>query len=642
MVLGSPYTLNAQSVRTAAQLCSGISTVKPPISASQGGISQSGSLLPASVYVIVICAIDSDGKYSGPSLRITAATPLDYSSLGYSISTPSLFWSSNTAGYELFIGTAWASGSESFSEPDASALISYLGPKLIGAAMPTLPASISVSSIPTEILPSGVQGRPYSQFVLVPNASVIYQTPPFTWSLAGGNPPAGFSLDSTGLISGTPTTGGTFVFSGRITNTTGQSAVQQFSITVTQPLNVSVASVSFQVQNHQIVGTGSIVVTVSGNGQDQSITFTQTQPWIIATIQTSSPGAAVVCCPATIIASVDPSQFNSPGSYSGSLSINVSGLTAGTINYSVQVLTPAPPVTPTFDPTIKLTSVVNAASFGKDFAVASLVTLFGSSLASGTSSAQSLPLPVALGDVQLATCPSTDTQLSQCTDVQLVYASPTQINFLACHSGSSLPPPSGCTFSGGSQVLTVFRTGHLPAQPIPSPLLAAAPGTFQMGYDCAFNPLWNDPSPCGLAWTHYSSKQPLRGAVTDQMGNIVTSTNPALFGQQYTIWLTGLGVFTNGEPPEPIGIKIGGTPTNAFYDVSPSYVGPSSQFPGLYQINFPWPAGMMGGIATSDIQPCGDYKMEISFNISEGTEQDPTVFQVPLLVKNGDVPCLPP
>jgi uncharacterized protein (TIGR03437 family) len=304
----------------------------------------------------------------------------------------------------------------------------------------------------------------------------------------------------------------------------------------------------------------------------------------------------------------------------------------------VNVLTPPPPPPVLYDPAIKLTSVANAASFGKDFAVGSLVTLFGSNMASDTYSAQTLPLPVRLGDVQVATCPSTDTQLMQCTDVQLVYASPTQINFLACPNQSS----SGCILSAGSQILTVFRSGHLPAKPIPFPMLAVAPGTFLEGYDCSFNPLWNDPSPCGLSGTHYSSKQPLRGAVTDQVGHLLVSTNPAVFGRQYTIWLTGLGVFTNTKPPQPVGIKISGTPTNAFYDVFPSYVGPSPQFPGLYQINFPWPSGIMGSIATSDIQTCGDYKMEISFNIYESNEQDPNVFQVPLWVKNGDVPCLPP
>ena len=241
VAVASSCRLNAQAVRTAAQFCSGTSAVKPPTTSSQAYLGSPGSFLPGGSYIMVVCAIDSSGKYSAPSSRITAATPLDYSSLGYSISTPSLFWSSDTAGYELFLGTAWASRYESYIQPDANALVSYLGPKLVGSSMPTLPTSITVSSILTEILPFALQGQPYSQPVLIPNTGVIYKTPPFTWSLAGGNLPQGMSFDSTGLISGTPAIGGTFTFSGRITNTTGQSAVQQFSMTVTQPLNIALA-----------------------------------------------------------------------------------------------------------------------------------------------------------------------------------------------------------------------------------------------------------------------------------------------------------------------------------------------------------------------------------------------------------------
>ena len=202
VALGSASVLNAQAVRTAAQFCSGTSAVKPPTTTRQGYVGSPGSFLPGGSYIMVVCAIDSSGKYSAPSSRITAATPLDYSSLGYSISTPSLFWSSNTAGYELFLGTAWASGYESYIQPDANALVSYLGPKLVGSSMPTLPTSITVSSIPTEILPSAIQGRSYLQSVLVPDNGVIYKTPPFTWSLAGGNLPQGMSFDSTGLYRG--------------------------------------------------------------------------------------------------------------------------------------------------------------------------------------------------------------------------------------------------------------------------------------------------------------------------------------------------------------------------------------------------------------------------------------------------------
>ena len=566
--------VNAQTVRTAAQLCSGAAGVPPPMTTSQGGGGTPGSLLPSSTYSIVVCAIDKAGKYSPQSTPITVSTPAIFSTLGYFVSTPALYWSPNTAGYELFIGRKWVSG----LELDANTLlVSYLGPKLLGPGMPTLPSRIEITANTTDILPFATKGRSYSQSIFRSDDSVIYQTSPFTWSLAGGSPPPGISMDSRGLISGTPTIGGTFVFSGRVTNTNGQSAVQQFSITVTEALELSTASVSFQVQNHQSVGPAIVTITVSGNAQNQPFSTSQTQPWIIASVQTPTPTAAVVCCPTTIIAAVDPYQFNSPGSYTGSLIINVPGFNAATINYAVQVLAQPPAPTPTYDQTIKLTTIVNAASFGKDFAAQSLVTLFGNNMASGTFSAQSLELPSTLGDTKVLTCATADVQMINCQAAKLVYASPTQINFVA---PTNRP-------ANGNMLLTIQRTGRLPAAPLTAPILLAAPGTFLEGYDCSYNPLWNDPSPCGLSSIHYSRQQPLRGAVTDQTGNLITSQNPAVYGQQYTIWLTALGVFANNKPPQPINIKIGGTPTNSLYDVVPSYVGPSPQFPGLYQINFP-------------------------------------------------------
>jgi uncharacterized protein (TIGR03437 family) len=407
------------------------------------------------------------------------------------------------------------------------------------------------------------------------------------------------------------------------------TATQQYSIAIEQQLNISPGNINFQVQDQQIIGNRSMVVTVTGNAQNKPVTLTQTQDWIVATIQTASAGATPVCCPTTINASVDPYAFRAQGAYTGALGISVEGFRVGTIGYSVEVLPPRTPTPRPFDASVQLKSVANAASFGPDVAVGSLVSLFGTGMAGGTYSAAKLPLPTSLGDVTVAVCPTNDGQLLNCVATPLVYASPTQINFVAPNSPANQ-----------DRLITVFRAGHDPARPLSFRLLTAAPALFLVGYDCSYNPLWSDPSPCGIDWTHYSNKQPLRGAVTGQDGSLMTSANPTRYGQQYTLWLTGLGVFANSQPPVPVSIRVSGTPTDAFYAVRPSYVGPSLQFLGLYQINFPWPDGMMGSIENRDIQACADYRMEISFNISQGTKQDPNVVQVPLLVKNGDVPCL--
>lgn len=52
----------------------------------------------------------------------------------------------------------------------------------------------------TNVLPNAQEGIPYSQ-----QLSVSGGTSPYTWSIIAGALPTGLSMDSTGLITGTPT-----------------------------------------------------------------------------------------------------------------------------------------------------------------------------------------------------------------------------------------------------------------------------------------------------------------------------------------------------------------------------------------------------------------------------------------------------
>lgn len=55
--------------------------------------------------------------------------------------------------------------------------------------------------------------------------------PPYTWSIVSGSLPPGLRL-SGNIISGTPTTRGTFAFTVRLTDGSGQQATKDFTITV--------------------------------------------------------------------------------------------------------------------------------------------------------------------------------------------------------------------------------------------------------------------------------------------------------------------------------------------------------------------------------------------------------------------------
>jgi hypothetical protein len=80
----------------------------------------------------------------------------------------------------------------------------------------------------TSPLPIAIRGSVYSTTI---SAS---DTPSTGYSLVSGTPPAGLSLGSNGVVSGTPTTLGAVSFTVRATNTTG-SVDRSFSLTVNPP-----------------------------------------------------------------------------------------------------------------------------------------------------------------------------------------------------------------------------------------------------------------------------------------------------------------------------------------------------------------------------------------------------------------------
>jgi hypothetical protein len=76
----------------------------------------------------------------------------------------------------------------------------------------------------TTALNDGQLNQPYSDSVQASNGTV-----PFTWSLAGGQFPPGLSLSSaTGVITGTPTSGGVYSCSLKVVESGAGTAVTKF------------------------------------------------------------------------------------------------------------------------------------------------------------------------------------------------------------------------------------------------------------------------------------------------------------------------------------------------------------------------------------------------------------------------------
>ncbi|MBZ5594121.1 MAG: Ig domain-containing protein [Acidobacteriia bacterium] len=95
-------------------------------------------------------------------------------------------------------------------------------------------AGLTITTAPG--LPSATIGVPYSASV-----SAAGGTPDYTWSVTTGSLPSGLTFSSTGSISGTPATAGTFQFTVQVTDSASVSATKQFTLTVAQTLAITTA-----------------------------------------------------------------------------------------------------------------------------------------------------------------------------------------------------------------------------------------------------------------------------------------------------------------------------------------------------------------------------------------------------------------
>ena len=120
-------------------------------------------------------------------------------------------------------------------------------------------------AITTDTLPLGTVGESYNAML-----AATQGTPPYVWSLFSGTLPAGLSMDSNGVISGTPTTPGTQYFAVEVMDQAGATDTRALSITVYEPLVITTSSLP-----QGTVGAAySESINASGGAPNQTWTIT--------------------------------------------------------------------------------------------------------------------------------------------------------------------------------------------------------------------------------------------------------------------------------------------------------------------------------------------------------------------------------
>ena len=214
-------------------------------------------------------------------------------------------------------------------------------------------------------------------------------------------------------------------------------------------------------------------------------------------------------------------------------------------------------------PVVSAGGVVNGASFAANVPVApgSLISVFGSKLATGPAPASTAPLPTVLGGSSI---------LLGGIQAPLVYASDGQINAVV---------PFETAVNTAQQVIVASGTSYSTPQPVT--VASAAPGVFVQGATSQ-----------GLVFKVDSS-----GAQT-----LADASHPVQAGDAVVIYCTGLGQVSPSVPTgaaaplsplsytvNPVTLTIGGLQANVLFS------GLTPQFVGLYQINAVVPSGISPG-----------------------------------------------
>lgn len=129
-------------------------------------------------------------------------------------------------------------------------------------------------------LPNGQRGQPYNVQIEAPRQDNFTEQPePITdsglvgmsYALIGGTMPAGLTLDQTGLLSGTPTVGGTFNLAIKATDSDGMAGAHIFTLNISSP---TAAAVSIRGRVLTPGGSGlrnALVTLTDANGNSRTV-----------------------------------------------------------------------------------------------------------------------------------------------------------------------------------------------------------------------------------------------------------------------------------------------------------------------------------------------------------------------------------
>lgn len=194
-----------------------------------------------------------------------------------------------------------------------------VGPGFAGGPAGTYPDPGTIDTQPvisTTSLPAGTAGTTYSQ-----SLSATGGEQPLVWSVSGGALPAGLSLSSSGIISGTPAATGTSSFTVQVADLDNDTDTQALSITINPAGTVATPTYSPAAGTYSSAQSVTISTTTSG----ASIRYTTNGTNPTPTTGTVYSGPVSIATTTTLKAIAYKSGMTDSAVASGLYTINTGG-----------------------------------------------------------------------------------------------------------------------------------------------------------------------------------------------------------------------------------------------------------------------------------------------------------------------------
>jgi hypothetical protein len=378
----------------------------------------SGTPTVAGTYTFTVTATDGSSNSASQDYTVTINPPV-------TITTTTLAdWTINQSGYNTTVAVTGGTGSYTFEQTDGTLPPGLnLGSDGVVSGTPTTAGSYTFTITATD----GLAGTASQTYTVVVNPQVTFTTPSLAaWTVntggynqvigtSGGTGsitfietgalPAGLTLSSTGVLSGTPTAAGSYAITVTATDALGSSNSQAYTITINPGVAVATPALSdwtvgktgYNQTVNTTGGTGSFTFSVASGSLPPGLamsstgifsgTPTTTGTYTFSVTATDSVGASssqtytVVINPGVTIPNFQPATWtlNLPG-YSQTLSadggtgsktfaIDSGSLPAGLTLSSAGVISGTPAASGLFLFTAIATDTVGAASSSQSFTI---------------------------------------------------------------------------------------------------------------------------------------------------------------------------------------------------------------------------------------------------------------------------------